>query len=193
MNYRIEICGGIAAGKTSLASVLEKEGFVAIYEPFQDNPFLNEFYTNNEENNALETEIVFTLIHYNGIKKINVRNAVCDYSMIQDYCYGKCNLKDEDIIVFENLYNYLNKKILPADLIIYLKCNVNYLLQRIKERNRKMEQTISREYLQSNVDMIEKYLPQNKTLVIPSDKCNFLGNDREKVIKLIKENIKEKV
>ena len=28
MNRRIEICGGIAAGKTSLTHVLEKEGFL---------------------------------------------------------------------------------------------------------------------------------------------------------------------
>ena len=79
------------------------------------------------------------------------------------------------------------KKILPADLIIYLKCNVDCLLQRIKERNRKMEQNISREYLQNNIDTIEKYLfRQDNILIIPSDKYNFIKNDKDVVLEMIK-------
>ncbi len=191
MSYRIEICGGIGSGKTSLAGVLEKKGFLAVYEQFQDNPFLNEFYANNGEDGALETEIAFTLIHYNGIKKCKEGKIVCDYSMIQDGCYGKCNLKNEDKIVFEKLYNYIIQKIPPADLIIYLKCNVDCLLQRIKQRDRKMEQNISGGYLQRNIDMIEKNLPQDKTLIIQSDKYNFLKNDLENVLKMIDDNIKK--
>lgn len=188
MNKRIEICGGIAAGKTSLAQILEKEGFIAVYERFEDNPFLSKFYTDSEEDNILETEMVFTLLHYNWIKrKKKEGKIVCDYSLFQDYCYAVTNLKNEEIIVFENLYDYLMKKILPADLIIYLKCNVDCLLQRIKERNRKMEQNISREYLQNNIDTIEKYLiRQDNILIIPSDKYNFIKNDKDVVLEMIK-------
>ena len=37
---RIEICGGIASGKTSLANILEKNGFgLGVYEEFSKNPF----------------------------------------------------------------------------------------------------------------------------------------------------------
>lgn len=188
MNRRIEICGGIAAGKTSLTHVLEKEGFLTIYERFEDNPFLNKFYTDSEEDNVLETEMVFTLLHYNWIKrKKNEGNVVCDYSIFQDYCYAVNNLRKAERVVFESLYNYLMEQILPADLIIYLKCNVDCLLQRIKERDRGMEQTISKEYLQDNIDTIEKHLfTQDNILIIESDKYNFIENDKNIVIETIK-------
>lgn len=188
MNRRIEICGSIAAGKTSLTHVLEKEGFLTIYERFEDNPFLNKFYTDSEEDNVLETEMVFTLLHYNWIKrKKNEGNVVCDYSIFQDYCYAVNNLRKAERVVFESLYNYLMEQILPADLIIYLKCNVDCLLQRIKERDRGMEQNISKEYLQDNIDTIEKHLfTQDNILIIESDKYNFIENDKNIVIETIK-------
>lgn len=188
MNKRIEICGGIAAGKTSLTHVLEKEGFLTIYERLEENPFLNKFYTDSEEDNVLETEMVFTLLHYNWIKrKKNEGNVVCDYSIFQDYCYAVNNLRKAEKVVFESLYNYLIEQILPADLIIYLKCNVDCLLQRIKERGRGMEQNISKEYLQDNIDTIEKHLfIQDNILVIESDKYNFIENDKNNVIEMIK-------
>lgn len=187
MNKRIEICGGIAAGKTSLAQVLEKEGFLAIYERFEDNPFLRKFYMDSEEDNVFETEMVFALLHYNRIRRIEGENVVCDYSLLQDYCYAVNNLKKEEIGMFDNLYSYIIKRILPANLIIYLKCNVDCLLQRIKERNRKMEQNISKEYLQSNIDTIEKYLySQNNILIIESDKYNFIKEDKDIVVEMVK-------
>ena len=160
MSKRIEICGGIAAGKTSLAHILEKEDFLAIYERFEDNPFLGEFYLGGKEDNTLETELVFTLLHYNWIKqKRHEKRIVCDYSLFQDYCYAVNNLK----------------------------CNIDCLLQRIKERNREMEQNISREYLQSNVDTIERNLLGNtNVLIIQSDRYNFIENDRDIVIEMIK-------
>ncbi|MCI7180597.1 MAG: deoxynucleoside kinase [Lachnospiraceae bacterium] len=191
MNKRIEICGAIASGKTSLAKILAQEGFISIYERFEDNPFLSSFYTDNEDNNVLETELVFVLLHYNLIKqKKNIGKIVCDYSLMQDYCYGANNLEQEEMSVFDNLYSHLIKQILPADLIIYLKCNVDCLLQRIKERDRKMEQSISKDYLQSNINVIENYLfTQDNILVIPSDKYNFIDidNDKDTVIKMIKD------
>ena len=54
-----------------------------------------------------------------------------------------------------------------------------------------MEQNISGGYLQRNIDMIEKNLPQDKTLIIQSDKYNFLKNDLENVLKMIDDNIKK--
>ena len=195
MNMRIEICGPIAAGKTSLAKVLEREGLIPIYERFQDNPFLSSFYTDSDDNNILETELVFVLLHYNWIKqKKGSCQTVCDYSLFQDYCYGANNLTKEEMVVFEKLYDYLTKQILPADLVIYLKCNVDCLLQRIKERDRVMEQNISRNYLQSNIDTIEKYLyKQDNIMIIPSDKYNFIEKDRDTVIKMIWDYCKKKV
>lgn len=192
MKKRIEICGGIASGKTSLAKILENEGYSAVYERFEDNPFLNKFYTDAEDNNVLETEIVFTLLHYNCIKRSNNKaKIVCDYSLFQDYCYALNNLNGDERIVFKKLYKYLVSQISPVDLLIYLKCDVDCLIQRIKERDRKMEQSISREYLQSNIDTIEKYLVEkDNVLIIQSDKYNFIERDKGVVLEMIRNVVK---
>lgn len=181
---RIEICGGIASGKTTLAKCLEGKNFHVIYERFQDNPFLNEFYTQGGLDSTFETELVFVLLHYNLIKTNNILlDSVCDYSLLQDYSYGISNLKNEDMIQFEKLYKYLSNEIGKADMIIYLKCEVNVLLERIWQRDRKMEQGITGEYLQRTIDALENNLKnQSNVLVIESDKYNFLNKDKKYVI-----------
>lgn len=188
VNRRIEICGGIASGKTSLAQQLEKEGYTAIYERYEDNPFLTKFYLDKEVDNTFETEMVFVLLHSNWIKmKQNIETLVCDYSLFQDYCYGVNNLTGKDMEVFQSLYDHVLKQINPVDLTIYLKCDVECLLERIRLRDRKMEQTISRKYLQSNIETIEKNLfRQKNVIIIESDKYNFIEKDRDFIINKIK-------
>ena len=188
VNRRIEICGGIASGKTSLAQQLEKEGYTAIYERYEDNPFLTKFYLDKEVDNTFETEMVFVLLHSNWIKmKQNIETLVCDYSLFQDYCYGVNNLTGKDMEVFQSLYDHVLKQINPVDLTIYLKCDVECLLERIRLRDRKMEQTISRKYLQSNIETLEKNLfRQKNVIIIESDKYNFIEKDRDFIINKIK-------
>ncbi|HRP37690.1 MAG TPA: deoxynucleoside kinase, partial [Candidatus Dojkabacteria bacterium] len=41
---RIEICGGIASGKTTLANLLARLDIEPILENFQTNPFWQAFY-----------------------------------------------------------------------------------------------------------------------------------------------------
>lgn len=181
---RIEICGGIASGKTTLAKILEEEKFNAIYERFADNPFLKEFYAQNKVDNTFETELVFVLLHYNLIKRgVALSDYVCDYSFIQDYSYGISNLKKQPLLQFEILYTYLLEEIGKADMIVYLKCDIDLLLERIHFRNRKMEQDITREYLKCTIDALENVLQsQNNVLVIESHKYDFLNSDRHYVI-----------
>ena len=188
---RIEICGGIGAGKTTLATILEQEGFLGIYERFQDNPFLNDFYTKENADNNLENEITFLLLHYNLIKICNANiNYACDYSLLQDYCYAVSNLKHDEKDAFMNLFRYVEEQIAPPDLIIYLKCDAECLLDRIKQRGRVMEQGISREYLQSITSEIEKVIVnRHNVLIIESDKYNFIESDRQYVVDLIRNHI----
>ena len=189
MRIRIEICGGIAAGKTTLAEVLEQNGYTAIYERFEDNPFVKQFYQSAEQDSTFETEIVFTLLHYNPIKqKQNEKMVVSDYSLLQDYCYGIQNLHGMGRKVFENMYDYLLDTLEPADLIIYLKCEADCLLERIHARSRENEMTIYKEYLQGNIDALEKFLKEKeKVLTIDSQKYDFRQPHKKEVIELISE------
>jgi deoxyadenosine/deoxycytidine kinase len=78
---RIEICGGIAAGKTTLCQNLQRSLGRAEFEDFTKNPFWARFYE-EPDSYAFETEMTFLLLHYSQIKTaIPVPSTVAfDYS-----------------------------------------------------------------------------------------------------------------
>ena len=97
MIRRIEICGAIASGKSTLARLLDLNGYTAIYERFEDNPFLKQFYQEAGQDTSFETEMVFVLLHYSQIKQMQTKDLiVSDYSMLQDYCYALQNLNESE-------------------------------------------------------------------------------------------------
>ncbi len=185
---RIEICGGIASGKTTLARIMEKEGFCAVYERYQDNPFLGEFYKNKGVDCSFETEMVFTLLHYKMLRAMSEnKQLVSDYSLLQDLAYGKANLKKEEFAVFYQMYQYLMQQIALPQMIIYLKCRTKVLAERIADRAREMEQMVDIDYLSESILALEACLEgASRVLVIESDRVDFINKDRDETVKKIK-------
>ena len=185
---RIEICGGIAPGKTTLARIMEKEGFCAVYERYQDNPFLGEFYKNKGVDCSFETEMVFTLLHYKMLRAISEnKQLVSDYSLLQDLAYGKANLKKEEFAVFYQMYQYLMQQIALPRMIIYLKCRTKVLAERIADRAREMEQMVDIDYLSESILALEACLEgTSRVLVIESDRVDFINKDRDETVRKIK-------
>lgn len=139
-NERIEVCGIMASGKTTLVRLFEKNGFGAFYERYWENPFVNAFYLDKSEECVFETEMVFTLL--------------------QDFQMPK--------------------------YLIYLKCDVETAMIRLKKRGRNMEQEIPVEYLQKIKEKLEeKVLEHPNLLIIDSEKVNFLAEE-EAVMKIVK-------
>ena len=59
----VEVCGGIASGKTTFASLMTRIDLIPIFEDFKKNPFWEAFYCNPGKY-IFETEISFILLHY---------------------------------------------------------------------------------------------------------------------------------
>ena len=80
---RIEICGGIASGKTTFAALVSRIGYESISESFVTNPFWDAFYS-EPGSYIFETEITFALQQYHQVKKQlgAAKPIVCDYSFI---------------------------------------------------------------------------------------------------------------
>ena len=146
---RIELCGGIASGKTTLAKALAMRGASSSLKSFEDNPFWSAFYEDPIAN-AFEAEISFLLWHYHGIKQRCHSEAsvvVCDYSLVLDLAYAATTLAADDLPVFLSVYGIISKRLPPPVLIVYLCCNAAEELRRIAERGREVERTATRDLL----------------------------------------------
>lgn len=196
MNRRIEICGGIASGKTTLANLLTRLDLQPTLENFKTNPFWRAFYA-DPVGTAFETEISFLLQHYHEIKiaRKSGKKFVCDFSMYLDLAYAHVTLSQDKLRVFQSVYREIEKELEPPSFLIHLKCNPEIELQRIRHRGRDAENSITIEYLQKIDEQLKKILKAraclNDFLVIDSGQQDFAHN--ESVRHLILEQINSKL
>lgn len=178
---RIEVCGGIASGKTTFAALLEGIGVNAVYEDFQANPFFYWFYSDPDKY-SFETEITFLLQHYSSIKVAmeDSNKIVCDFSLYLDLAYARVTLNERKRQAFLAVYEEVQADLPKPDLLIHLRCSAETELQRIHTRGRKVEQTLSVEFLQKVNCSVERYIDELRgevaILTVDSDKLDFANN-----------------
>ena len=148
MKDRIEICGAIAAGKTTLANAFSKIGRNIEFEDFTKISMLDDFYS-DPLFVSFETEISFTMQHYYQIKKaLQISESViCDFSTVDDYAFALSILNEKEMDIYDQVFNYAIKKIGNPQKLIKLCASTDELLSRIKSRGRQNEQGISRSSL----------------------------------------------
>lgn len=193
---RIEISGGIASGKTTLAKLLAARGFNCVFENFKANPFWDVYFS-DPKSYYFETELTFCLQHYHDIKVLKDQNILCDYAICQDKAYAKIGIEENAnrLKIFNLIHEELIADIGIPDIIIYLKCSVDTLLKRISKRGRKEEQGIDvifLEKLNRNIFMeISALSPITKIITIDSEQKNFAHNtdDQNEIINLILDSI----
>jgi deoxyadenosine/deoxycytidine kinase len=177
---RIEICGNIASGKTTLCGHLAHKGFITIFENFQDNPFLQKFY-DDPPKFSFETEITFLLLHYNAIKMSSQKRLYAyDFSFFQDIAYADVNLEGNRHKLFLELINELNSEISFPSKVIHLVCPEDELIKRIKARKRDVEDAITIDYLKEINKAIQFRVTEISDKIpvahINSKEINFVEN-----------------
>lgn len=178
---RIEICGGIASGKTTLCKLVATAGYQSILENFHHNPFWSEFYRKPKVF-AFETEITFLLQHYSQTKiaASKFARAVCDFAFLQDYAYAGINLEGAQLAVFHAVYGQVLDEISPPKLVIHLVCPAEEQLVRIRRRARPEESFIEPDYLEKLNRTIANGAMQfrAKAPILPIDSAaNDFAND----------------
>lgn len=142
MTKIISFEGAIGAGKTSLANYFAHDlNCEKLLEKYEENPFLADFY--KEADVIFETEMSFLLIHYSQIKDV-IENAksdfiMADFSIVKDLVYARMNLKNEELKVFGQTYDYVVRRIGLPYAIIYMDLSLNILRRRIFQRGRDYE------------------------------------------------------
>ena len=198
MQYNfISIEGNIGAGKTSLARRLSSDYDARlILESFSENPFLPKFYKNPEKY-AFSLELFFMAERYSQMQEQDLFHSltISDYLFVKSKLFAQNNLRDDELFLFNKLFNSMSASVPIPKLVVYLYSSIERLQHNIKSRGRGFEQYISNEYLQNIQNKYLDYLHKQKihpTLIIDTTNIDFLKNDMEyqKIKSAIKSNYK---
>jgi deoxyguanosine kinase len=182
----IAIDGTIATGKTTLAKAIASidRRFTPILENFRGHPFLKSFYRDPEAH-SFETELCFSLIHYHSLKRLDSNSlSVSDFYFPKDYVYASLTMRKNDKKLFTILYREIGKRLQQPDLLIRLTAPVEVLMKRIQSRGRKMENSISGDYVRKIAARERQTYRGVKVLEIDSSIIDFRHPDivRDKLI-----------
>lgn len=179
---RIEVCGGIATGKTTLAKAMAREAEVQlVLEDFRANPFWQRFYASPTEYFA-EKNICFIAQHCGELKAATGGSpVVCDYGVLQDLSYARLSGDVEHARVMRALFDHLYRRLPPPTLIVHLRADPLVQLSRIRARARSEERSITTEYLIALNRELEAVLgeipPPCDVRVLRSDELDFANDE----------------
>jgi len=156
----VVIEGPIGVGKTSLARLLaDRWKCQALFESFEDNPFLTSGFYEKRGDYAFNTEVFFLLSRFRQIRNLaeEGETRVSDYLFDKNAIFSKMNLSQQDWDIYEPLYREFSNRVPEPDLIVYLTADIDTLTKRVYLRDRHFERTMSRDYLDSLRVAYENY------------------------------------
>ncbi len=189
MKKFIAIAGNMGAGKTSMVTFLQQSyGFDPIYEPFMDNPYLDDFYKDMKAW-AFHSQLYF-ISHKFRLHREHMGSAetvVMDRTIYEDAEIFARNLargrfmSKRDWATYHELYQTMLEALQPPDLLIYLRCSPRAIRRRIKRRGRASEQAIPYRYIRRLNDLYEDWIDRydlSPVLVWDSDHDDYVQDFR---------------
>ena len=138
MFHYIAIEGPIGVGKTSLAErVSTRLDATAVLED-PENPFLADFY-GGRPGAALQAQLFYLLNRHRqllGLRQADLfsQTTVCDYLFDKDKIFAYLNLDDNELFIYQRLYDLLARDVPPPDLVVYLQAPTDVLVRRVRDR-----------------------------------------------------------
>lgn len=148
----IAVEGAIGVGKTTLAKRLAQTfNYDVVLEQTKENPFLEKFYR-DPRHSALPTQLFFLFQRAQQLRDLKQDDLfqpvrVSDFLMEKDQLFAEITLDDDELKLYQQVYDKLTFDSPRPDLVIYLQAPTEVLMQRVKSRGVAAEQLISYEYL----------------------------------------------
>lgn len=181
----IAIEGVIGAGKTSLATMLSRRHSARlVLEEFEENPFLPKFYEDRERY-AFQTQLTFLASRFNQQQKLFEKDMfqeliVSDYIFDKDRIFARLNLSDDELALYDKIYQIMSGIAAKPDLMVFIQCSVDRLMENIRKRGRSYEQQISEDYLtelNESYNHFFKHYDKSPVLIIRASDIDFVNND----------------
>ena len=136
----IAIEGPIGVGKSALADRLGARLDATIVLDETDNPFLADLYR-DRPGSGFQAQLFFTLARHR--QQMSLRQSdlfsqltICDYLFERDKVYAYLNLDDNELFIYQRLYELLAPDLPTPDLVVYLQSPTDVLRRRLRERSR---------------------------------------------------------
>ena len=144
MDFRyLAIEGPIGLGKTTLAERLGARLDATVVRDERENPFLGDFYA-GRGGAAFQTQLFFTLARHRqllGLRQGDLfsQTTICDYVFERDRIYAFMNLDDNELFIYQRLYELVARDLPVPDIVVYLQAPTDTLKRRLKERAKRAE------------------------------------------------------
>ena len=104
----------------------------------RENPFLADFYT-ERPGAALQAQLFYLLNRHRQLTALRQadlfqQTTVCDYLFDKDKIFAYLNLDDNELFIYQRLFDLLARDVPPPDLVVYLQAPTDVLLERLRRR-----------------------------------------------------------
>ncbi len=185
MNRSIAIAGNMGAGKSTLVEFLHHTyGVQPFYEPNDENPYLKDFYKDMKRW-AFQSQLYFLSNKFRLHQELDRQPGVValDRTIFEDAevfataLYQMRKISKRDWQTYQGFYNAILDAIRPPDLMIYLRCSMRTLRQRIRLRGRAMERDVPLSYLKRLERLYDGWIDAyelSDVLVLETDDLDYI-------------------
>ena len=136
--HYLAIEGPIGVGKTRLAERLALKLEATTILEDTENPFLGDFYA-DRPGAALQAQLFYLLSRHRQLTSqrqadLFLQTTICDYVFDRDKIFAYLNLDDNELFIYQRLFELLARDVPPPDLVIYLQAPTELLVSRLRSR-----------------------------------------------------------
>jgi len=185
MKRSIAIAGNMGTGKSTLVEFLARNyGVVPFYEPNDENPYLADFYGSMKDW-AFQSQLYFLANKFRLHQELDRQPGVValDRTIFEDAevfataLHQMRKISKRDWRTYMSFYEAILDAIRPPDLMIYLRCSMRTLRQRIRLRGRAMERDVPLPYLRRLERLYEQWIASydmSDVLVLETDRLDYI-------------------
>ena len=144
--HYLAVEGPIGVGKTRLAERLAARFEATTILEDTENPFLPDFYA-DRPGSALQAQLFYLLNRHRQLTSkrqadLFLQSTICDYVFDKDKIFAYLNLDDNELFIYQRLFDLLSKDVPPPDLVVYLQAPTDLLIRRLRARGKDPERDV---------------------------------------------------